>query len=166
MNRFTPALSMTLLTLSGLALAATVNPNSPTLSLSLMKVTVVTKDGVKQEVLSPADKVNPGDMLLQRATLRSPRALKNGNIILPVPKNTRFLSGTASTFKDYKMDFSADSGKTFSAQPTKTVTVTENGKSVTKQVPVPETDYTSVRWNVTSLPAGGEVTVDFRVAVN
>ena len=165
MNRFTPALSMTLLTLSGLAFAATVNPNSPTLSLSLMKITVVTRDGMKQEVLSPADKVNPGDMLLQRATLRSPKALKNGNIILPVPKNTRFLSGTASTFQDYKLTFSADS-KTFSEKPMKTVTVTEAGKSVTKSVPVPENEYVSARWNITSLPAGGEVTVGFRVAVN
>jgi len=158
-NKPIPTLALLALTLSGLALAA------PTLSLSLMKVATVTKEGVKSEVLVPADKVTPGDILLQRATLRSDKALKGGHIVLPVPKNTRFLSGTASTFQDLKIDYSAD-GKAFSAQPMKTVTVTENGKAVQKQVLVPPNEYAAVRWTVISLPKDAEVTVSYRVTVN
>ena len=165
LNRLTlltlPILSSVVL--SGFALAAT---SAPTLSLSLMKVTVVTKDGVKQDVLSSADKVNPGDVLLQRATLRNARALKNGRIVLPVPKNTSFLAGTASTYENLKMDFSIDAGKNYSEKPTRTVTVTENGKTVSREVLIPPNEYTNVRWSLSNLPAGSELTVGFRVTVN
>jgi len=158
-NRTLPSVSLLLLTLSGLALAA------PTLNLSLMKVITVVKDGVKSETLSPADKVMPGDTLMQRATLRTDKALKGGHIVLPVPKNTRYLPGTASTFQDLTLDYSAD-GKTFSAKPMKAVTVTENGKTVQKQVMVPENEYTALRWTVVSLPKDATVTVNYRVSVN
>jgi len=158
-NRRILAVPLLALTVSGLALAA------PTLNLSLMKVTSVTKDGVKSETLSAADKVTPGDTLLQRATLKTDKALKGGHIVLPVPKNTRYLSGTASTFKDLTLDYSAD-GKSFSAQPMKTVTVTENGKAVSKQVPVPENEYTALRWTIVTLPKDAVVTVGYRVSVN
>lgn len=143
----------------GTALAA------PTISLNLMKVTTTVKDGVSLDSLSAADKVMPGDVLLQRATLRTDKALKAGHVTLPVPKNTRYVAGSLSTFKDMTAEFSAD-GKTFSLKPMKTVTVTENGKTVQKQVAVPPNEYTALRWTVPTLPAGSEITVGFKVTVN
>jgi len=159
-NRRIFALPLLTLTTATIALAA------PTLNLSLMKVTAVTTNGVRSETLAPADKVTPGDTLLQRATLKTDKALKSGHIVLPVPKNTRYLSGTASTFKDLSLDYSADGGKTYSVQPMKTVTVTENGKTVQKQVPVPENEYTALRWTIVTLPKDAAVTVSYRVSVN
>ncbi len=156
----TRSLSLSALALSGLVVA------TPALNLNLMKVTVVTRDGVRSDVLSPAEKVNPGDILLQRATLSTDRALKGGHIVVPVPRNTHFLAGSATTFKDLTLEYSADGGKTYSVRPMKTVTVTEDGKSVTRQVAVPANEYTTVRWTVNTLAAGSDVTVDYRVAVD
>ncbi len=144
--------------LSGLTLAA------PSLTLSLLKVGSVTEDGKAKEVLSPATSVRPGDLLVQRAVLSSEKALVSGHIVVPVPKNTRYLANSTLTVPGLSSDFSADGGKTFSEAPTRTVKV--EGSTQTKVVPVPQGEYTTVRWTVRSVPAGASTTVSFRVVVN
>ncbi len=61
--------------------------------------------------------------------------------------------------------FSIDRGKTFAAKPTKTVTVTENGKAVQRVVPASPSDYTNVRWELPELGAGQTVNCNLRVRV-
>lgn len=144
--------------LSGLTLAA------PSLTLTLLKVGSVTEGGKAREVLSPASSVKPGDLLVQRAVLSSEKALVSGHIVVPVPKNTRYLANSALTVPGLVSDFSADGGKTFSGAPTRTVKV--EGGTQTKVVPVPQDEYTTVRWTIETVPAGASTTVSFRVVVN
>lgn len=61
--------------------------------------------------------------------------------------------------------FSADGGKTFAAKPNKTVTVTENGKSVQKTVPALPSDYTNLRWELPDMNAGQTFNCNLRVRV-
>ncbi|MDO4245750.1 MAG: hypothetical protein Q4C89_06990 [Deinococcus sp.] len=61
--------------------------------------------------------------------------------------------------------FSADGGKTFAAKPTKTVTVTENGKSVQKTVPALPSEYTNLRWELPDMNAGQTFNCNLRVKV-
>ena len=136
---------------------------APTLELRLMKIGTVTENGKVKELLTPATTVKPGDLLLQRAVLTSEKALISGHIVLPVPKNTHYLAGSAQNVTGLVTDFSADGGKTFSELPMKTVKV--EGSTQTKLVPVPPVEYTTVRWTVKAVPAGS-VTVNFRVVVN
>jgi hypothetical protein len=154
------ALALITLALCSAAVAA------PTLALHLMTVTAVTQNGVAHDVLIPGKNVRPGETLQQNATLRTDQLIRGGHITLPVAANTHYLPGSASVVTGLTLEFSADNGKTFSAEPMKTVTVTENGKSVQKIVPVPENEYSTVRWTVATLKAGGEINVSYRATVN
>ena len=139
---------------------------TPGLVLTLLKVSSTTAGGVKSETLTETKKVNPGELLMQRAVLHTDRLIVNGHITLPIPANTHYLTGTASTTGTSQPEFSADGGKTFSAHPMKTINVTENGKNVQKTVPIPENEYSTLRWTVSTLPSGQEVSVSYRLAVN
>ena len=139
---------------------------TPSLVLTLLKFSSTTVDGVEIETLTVTKEVSPGELLVQRAVLRTDRFIVNGHITLPIPANTHYLAGTASTAGTSQPEFSADGGKTFSAHPIKTLTVTENGKSVQKTVPVPENEYSTLRWIVPTLPSGQDVSVSYRLAVN
>lgn len=155
-----PRIALGVAVLSSAALAA------PTLTVSILNISSVTKDGVKAEVLTPTTTVHPGEVLMQRAVLKTDKALVNGRVTLPLSANTRYLPGSASVIPGTVLDFSADGGKTFSLKPLKTVTVTENGKTVEKTVPVPEAEYNALRWTITLAPPGSETVVSYRYQVN
>ncbi len=153
-----PATLVLALGLGGLAGAA------PELKLSLEAVTTVTQDGKTSEVLSEAKQVKPGDVLEQRAEPHADRAVKNARVTVPVPANTVFLAGSAGAVEGAELGYSLD-GKSFSAKPTKTVKVTENGKEVVKQVPADPSEYRAVRWTLTTLEPGDAPKLRFRVRV-
>lgn len=169
MNRSKQVALLTLV--SGAALAQTSTPAASPLKLVLSQALVetVTKDGKSVENLKVDPKsVLPGAVLEQNVTATNTLKKAMGNIIvdLPVPDRTTYLNGMAAS-GDAKTLFSFDKGKTFGAAPLKRmITVTENGKSVQKEVEVKPSEYTNVRWVVGQLSAGSSLKLGFRVKVN
>jgi hypothetical protein len=166
-TRLPPTRMPLLLLLTGSAVAASAS-SAPVLTLALMKV-MKASDG--HESFALAERVRPGETLLQQAVLKSQVALKGGHIVVPVPANTRYQPGSATSVVGLSTDFSADSGKTFSEVPMRAVKVEVTGadgkvSTVLRQVPVPQNEYTTVRWTVHALPAASVTTVSFRVLVN
>ncbi|WP_221089324.1 hypothetical protein [Deinococcus aquaedulcis] len=155
-----------LLTLTGLALAQSAVPVRLDLTLSLVRSVKV--DGKATEQLTPnPGAVLPGQVLSQVVTARNTgtTALKNVPITLPVPKNTFYLAPEQG-LSGARAEYSFDGGKTFGSAPLKkTVTVTENGKTVRKEVEVKPSEYTTVRWTVAELGAKQALKLGYRIQV-
>lgn len=157
-------------TLGALLMGAALAQGSSPLTLTLAQtvVTQATVNGRTIETLTPAPKsILPGTVLSQVVTARNTgkTTLKGVVVNLPVPRSTIFLT-TDALPELTKTLYSIDGGKTFAAAPlTKRVTVTENGVSVQKVVTVQPSEYTNVRWMVSSLAPGAEVKVGFRIKV-
>ena len=161
----TPSFLLALLV--GTALAQSASPLKLTLSQALVQTT--TQDGKTIEKLAPDPKsVLPGAVLEQAVTATNTlgKIMANVTVNLPVPAGTVYLSSLKAD-STIKMLFSIDQGKTFAAAPLKkTVTVTENGKAVQKEVEVLPAEYTNVRWVLGELAAGDSLKLGFRVKVN
>lgn len=133
--------------------------------LSQSRVEVVQQGGKPVEQLVAVKDVRPGDLLHQsiQASNTSDKTLRNIALQLPVPATEVFVSADSSA---YPTTFSIDGGKSFHAAPfTKQVTVTENGKTTTKDVAVQSGEYTNVRWAVPMLGAKQSVSVTARFKV-
>ncbi|MDB5044358.1 MAG: hypothetical protein JWQ08_408 [Deinococcus sp.] len=136
------------------------------LAQDLIKTTTVEGKTVEQVVLSPKT-VLPADILREEVTVTnvSGKALNQVSVGIPVPKGTEF-SGQATPSTDrWKLLYSIDGGKTYAATPTRAVTLTENGKTVTKQVAAPINTYTNVRWTLVTLKKDESLKLSFRVKV-
>ncbi|GMA17076.1 hypothetical protein E5F05_03180 (plasmid) [Deinococcus metallilatus] len=135
------------------------------LVLSQLLVQTVTKNGKTQEEFVPVSAVHPGDVLQQsvKASNTGRQPLKNIALQLPVPANEVFMKADESV---YRAQYSIDGGKTYAAAPiTRKITVTENGKTVTKEVVVQPSEYTNVRWVVPTLNPSDSVTLTARFKV-
>ncbi|GAA3997357.1 hypothetical protein GCM10022631_04910 [Deinococcus rubellus] len=165
MKRSTPTLLLTLLL--GTALAQATTPLKLVLSQSLVQT--VTENGKSTEKLIPEPtSVLPGAVLEEALTATNTlgKSMANVAVNLPVPAGTVYLNSLKPE-GSVKTLFSIDKGKTFAAAPLKkTVTVTENGKTVQKEVEVSPSEYTNVRWVLGELAAGGSLKLGFRVKVN
>lgn len=155
------------LALFGAALAQSESPIRLVLSQSL--VTIIKQDGkdVERLVAEPSS-VRPGDVLSQNVAVSNTanKAYRNIVVRLPVPANTVFVGKASESNDRFKTQFSADGGKTFGEAPLKkTVTVTEGGKSVKKEVVIPSTEYTNVRWVISELKSDESLKLGFRVQV-
>ncbi|TDE84809.1 hypothetical protein [Deinococcus sp. S9] len=106
----------------------------------------------------------PGQILRQVAVATTDKALKSPRATIPVPQHTTY-AGKLELPKGAAATFSLD-GKTFSARPMKTVTVTENGHTVTKQVPAAESEYRAVRVTLPQLQPNTPYTVAYDIKVN
>ncbi|GBF05981.1 hypothetical protein DAERI_060241 [Deinococcus aerius] len=162
-----PHLPILLLSLSAAALAQGASPL--TLSLSQALVQAVTVAGKTTEKRIPDYvKARPGDVLAQTLTARnvSARPLTNVALRLPVPAGMVYLAPDGPMPEGVRTEYSVDGGKTFAPAPLKKkVTVTENGRAVTKEVEVQPNEYQAVRWTIAALPAGTGKTLGFRVQV-
>lgn len=127
----------------------------------------VDKNGKKVETLKPGVKsALPGDIFEDTDTLTNTgqQTISNVNVDLKVTPGV-YVSSSA-TRSDVRTLFSADKGKTYAAAPLKkTVTVQENGRTVTREVEVKPSEYTNVRFVVPSLKPNEIVkaTLRFRV---
>ena len=105
--------------------------------------------------------VRAGDVLRYRLTFTNTagRPVRGVNLANPLPQSFRFRAGTArSSRDDARAEYSADGGRTFSAQPMEEVVV--EGRRVRRAV-APER-YTHVRWTVDGWVApGATVTAEF-----
>ncbi|WP_034387903.1 DUF11 domain-containing protein [Deinococcus sp. YIM 77859] len=156
-----------LLALSGAAMAQSASPLVLHAAQALLQTVTVGGKVTEKRVADPAS-VRPGDILAQTVTARnvSARALGNVAVKLPVPPNMVYLAPDGPTPEGVRTEYSIDGGKTFAPAPLKKkVTVTENGKAVTREVEVRPSEYQAVRWTIPLLPAGAEKTLGFRVQV-
>ncbi len=174
MKNLTALIALTLLGLAS-AQPATTAPAPAKQTTSPLKmvlvrsqvVTTTAADGKKTETLK-ANPVStkPGDVLEDTNTATNVGKLPLRTININMNITPGVYVATSASRNDIKSLFSIDNGKTFAAAPLKkTVTVQENGKSVTKQVDVSPSEYTNVRFVIPGLAAGESVksTVRFRV---
>ncbi len=140
-QRATPSLSVT-------ALNTTAAREVATLSGSVARTTV-----------------QPGDVLRYALTFTNsaPTAVRNVELRDPMPAGMHFVSGSAHASRaDARLEFSADGGRSWAAQPVETVFV--DGRQVIR--PVSAGRYTHVRWVVGGAVApGAVVTADFEARV-
>ena len=103
----------------------------------------------------------PGDVVRYTLTLRNPGGERIRGVTLanPVAAGMRFVGGSArSSRDDVRTEYSADGGRSWSAQPTEEVVV--EGRRVRR--PVPAERYTHVRWTIDGWVApGATVTAEF-----
>ncbi|ALW87626.1 hypothetical protein [Deinococcus actinosclerus] len=152
--------------------AAAAQPAAPqnvtfTLTQDLVKRSVDGSGQTTETIIDAPKTVLPGDILREEVTLRnvSGRRLGALSVNVPVPRGTEFSVLTTPATDRWTVTFSADSGQTFSAQPRRTVTTTENGQRVTRQVPAPTSSYTNVRWTISRLNPDETLKFSFRVKV-
>lgn len=136
------------------------------LAASTEKVTTVTVNGkATEKLVDAAGTTLPGDTLQLTQQVRniSQVNVRSVTLNMPVPAAATFQSARCSA--EGRTLFSVD-GKAFGPAPLKkTVTVTENGKSVTRQVDVKPSEYRAVRWQLPDLAAGKTNTCFIRVQV-
>lgn len=156
-----------LLALAGVSLAQGASPLSLSLTQSLIRTVTVSGKSTEQRAPSSAS-VRPGDVLAQTLTARnaSARTLAGVALRLPVPQGTVYLAPDGPAPAGVRTEYSIDGGQSFAPAPLKKkVTVTENGRAVTKEVEVNPNEYQAVRWTVGTLAAGAEQKLGFRVQV-
>ncbi len=148
----------------GLGIASAQAPLNPAnyikLTASTSLVTVV--NGTEKLSDAGSKGVVPGNVLElnQKAENFSKMNVNRVQLNMPVP--------TALAFQSQKCDlagaealYSLD-GKTYANPLKKTVTVTENGKAVTKEVTVEPSEYKFVRWTLPTIKAGTTVNCAMR----
>ena len=167
---------LTLLSLLGAAqMAAAQTPAAPAnaaqtspvrVTASTQLVTKVTVDGKATERLSDAGGVQPGNLLQlnQKVDNVSSGVIRGLALSMNVDPATTFQTSGCSVAGVTTL-FSAD-GRTFAAAPLKkTVTVTENGQSVKKEVVVPPSEYKALRWRLPDLAGGQSANCFVRASV-
>ncbi|MGY2893301.1 hypothetical protein [Deinococcus sp. UYEF24] len=163
MKQFTTILAL-------VATMATAQTAAPAVKVTLTQdqIKTATVDGKAVDTVIPSPKtVLPGDVLREEVTVVnvSGKPVKSPIISVPVPKGTVY-AGSATPGNDRWNTLYSIDGKGYSATPMKTVSVTENGKSVTKQVAASASEYTNVRWLIGQLGADETLKLSFRVRVN
>ncbi|KQR40927.1 hypothetical protein [Deinococcus sp. Leaf326] len=144
--------------------AAQTSPVRVTASNQL--VTQVTVDGKVTERLTEAGSARPGNVLQlnQKVDNVSTGLIRGLALNMNVDPATTFQTAQCNVTGVTTL-FSAD-GKTFAQAPLKkTVTVTENGQSVKKEVVVPPSEYKALRWQLPDLAGGKSANCFIRVSV-
>lgn len=131
-----------------------------TLELGLYQT--ITSNGTV--TLRKVDTTLPGQTLRQVAIAKTDKTLKSPRATIPVPAHTTY-AGQLNLPKGATAAFSLD-GKTFAATPMKTVQVTEHGRTVTKQVPAPESEYRAVQVTLPQMQLNTPYTVAYDIKVD
>lgn len=111
-----------------------------------------------REVLEPAEKALPGDVIEYRATYtnRTKGAVRNLLATLPVPGETAFVPGSARPAGVF-----ASTGRDYAAVPLKRRVRAADGREIEQDVPLSE--YRSLQWKVGELAPGASTTVAARM---
>lgn len=158
-------------TLASLIFLALALALAQALTLDLKPYLVKVAEGKETFEENPL-RVKPGDILEWRlvAENRSQGPLRQVALVIPIPKETYYLEGSAKPLTlngvTIRPEFSFDGGKSFGFPPLKKkVRVVENGKEVEKEVEVKPEEYSHARWVVPEIPKGTKVQVALRTAV-
>lgn len=107
------------------------------------------------------DTARPGDVLRYRLTFTNRTAGPVAGVVLsnPIPSTIALVGGTVrSSRDDVQVEYSADNGRTWSAEPTEEVLV--NGSRVRR--PIPPERFTNVRWTISGqVQPRATVTADY-----
>ncbi|WP_216320798.1 hypothetical protein [Deinococcus aestuarii] len=153
-----------ILTLVGASLAAAAPGTPPKPTLTVQRVVTVAVEGKSAERLEAVATTRPGDLLQASSVFSLSGKEKGARFTVPVPANTTFVPGSVRASAGVRVTYALNPAGPFSATPLKTITVQENGKAVTKEVPAPQNEYRAVRYDLTGL--SGTVTVGHRIRVN
>ncbi|MBZ9714939.1 hypothetical protein [Deinococcus multiflagellatus] len=143
-----------------LAALTSVTVHAASLDLALYETVRVNGAATLQKVTTAL----PGQVLRQVAVVTTDKAVSSPRATIPVPAYTTF-AGNLALPSGATATFSLD-GKTFSPKPMKSVTVNENGRSVTKLVPAPEQEYRAVRVTLPAMKLNTPYTVAYDIKVN
>lgn len=142
-----------------------------TLGLDLRPYRVLVREGKEAYEENPVG-VKPGEVLEWRlvAENRTQAPLQRVVLVIPIPKETFYLEGTARPLElmgqQVLPEFSFDGGKTFALPPLKRkVKVVEGGQEVEKEIVVDPKEYTHARWVIPVLGPGAKVQVALRTQV-
>ena len=129
---------------------------------------LVATDPDGAEVVRPAAVAEPGELMEYRLTFvnNGDAAVGGLQIVDPVPENTTFVGGSASTDVSASFEVSIDGGRSFEREPVTRVETQADGSQ--KEVVVPPSRYTHLRWAVDETLAGdgGEQRYVYRVTVD
>ena len=122
----------------------------------------VTQDANKKEVLAPADKVAPDDLLEYQVVYQNngKSLLKQLTATLPLPVGTTYVAGSA---KPANAMASVDD-KTFAAMPLKRKVKKADGTFEEQVIPLSE--YRALRWKLGELAEKNKATVSARTRIN
>jgi uncharacterized repeat protein (TIGR01451 family) len=122
----------------------------------------VTQDANKKEVLSPADKVAPSDLLEYKVVYQNngKSQLKQLTATLPLPVGTTFVAGSAKPAGA----MASVNDKNFAAMPLKRKVKKADGTLEEQLVPLSE--YRTLRWKLGELAGGNKAEVGARVRVD
>lgn len=114
------------------------------LSSKMETYLVAEKNG--QEVMTATEEASPGDVIEYRLiyTNNAEQPLSGLEITGPIPANTAYLKDSAATDAEAVFTVSIDDGSSFEAEPVTRNTSGPDGQS--KNVIVPPSDYTQLRW--------------------
>jgi len=114
-----------------------------------------------------AKDVVPGDVILYTVTYRNDGDEKATNAVIdnPIPKDTRYVPGSAYGEDEGGISFSIDKGKSYNKPSLLFYEITDKqqGKTV-KKVASPDI-YTNIRWVIPVIEAGKQGTVGFKAVV-
>lgn len=153
---FRSVLPALLLALAALPALAQQQPAKPAFAVTAQNRTAAAEQSAGRARRD--DRARPGDVLRYRLTFTNvtPGAVRGVTLANPLPAGVRFVGGSARAERsDARVEYSADGGRTFSAQPMEEVE--EGGRRVTR--PVPAERYTHVRWTVGGAVAPGATVV-------
>jgi uncharacterized repeat protein (TIGR01451 family) len=152
-------LSLAMIALLVGATSAQAQKSSPTLVVSAANTTAAGEAGAARTA------VRPNDVLRYTLTFRNPtdHAVSNVELRNPIPAGVTVVAGSAHASRaDARLEFSADGGKSWSAEPMEMVTAGD--KQVRRAIPVDR--YTHIRWVLkSSVAANAVVTADFEARV-
>lgn len=148
-----PFLALLLLTLG-----AQVHAGDLDIRLTAQRV-LAKPDG--QELLQPADRAFPGDIVQYDAVYqnRGPRAISNLQPTLPIPAGMEYLPDSA---KPAPAQASLD-GRRFEPIPLKRRVTLASGE--VREEEIPPSDYRALRWSAGDLSAAGKTTIVVRARV-
>jgi uncharacterized repeat protein (TIGR01451 family) len=168
LKRFVLTLSLACLCLAVMAQGT----NALELNLERFVVLITEQAGETTETLEPVFEVSPGQLIEERLTVSntSENTLEGIVLVLPVPNETHYQEGSASTLtigeSQVIPEFSYDGGDTFNAPPLiRTVRVIENGVEVEREEVVQPEAYTHARWILPSLDPSQQITAALRAVV-
>jgi uncharacterized repeat protein (TIGR01451 family) len=122
----------------------------------------ITRDVGNKEVLSSADKVAPGDLLIYQVVYQNngKSLLKQLTATLPLPIGTTYVAESA---RPANVTASLD-GKEFAVMPLKRLVKKADGKFEEQAIPLAE--YRALRWELGTLAEKNKVEVSARARVN
>lgn len=134
--------------------------------VSTMQAYLVTQDADGNEVLQPAEKARPKDVIEYRLSYSNASAAPISGLAVtgPVPESTIYIADTAATMARTNFKVSIDGGDTWDDEPVLRLRKNELGEM--QQVVVPANEYTHVRWyNAMPLLADAEMQYRYRVQI-